>query len=60
MKFFPRLYEENVIVDTLVQRFTCWGQKEKFGMNLETACKNASSEFAAIFTCKYLTFLCVK
>lgn len=60
MKFFPRLYEENVIVDTLVQRFICWGQKEKFGTNLETDCKNASSESASICTCKYLTFLCVK
>lgn len=57
MKLFPRLYEENGILDTLMQTLICLVQKEKFRTNFEKVSKNASSEFNSICKFKYLAFL---
>lgn len=57
MKLFPRLYEENGIIDTLMQRLICLAQLEKIRTNFEKVSKNASSEFTPIWKFKFLAFL---
>lgn len=57
MKLFPRLYEENGILDTLMQTLICLVQKEKFRTNFEKVPKNASPEFAPTCKFKYLALL---